>query len=370
MFKLIKQDLKTQARTGVFSSRRGKFKTPSFFPVATQATVKGISPLQLKDIAIDGLLVNAYHLYLRPGTELIKRSGGLHTFMGFDKTIITDSGGYQIFSLADLRKVEDRGVSFQSHIDGKPIFLSPEDVIKIQLDLGSDIIVPLDECLHFPAKLSDIEASVKRTIDWAKKSKDYFCANSKDRVLIFGIIQGSTDLSLRKQCLERITELRFDGLCIGGLSVGEPRNLRYNILSFISKFADKQLIRYLMGSGRPEEIIEAVSCGVDLFDCVVPSRFGRTGTAFSSQGEVVVRDAPAANDLGPLDKQCSCYTCQNFSRAYLRHLIKAKEMLGLQLVTYHNIFWYKQFMDKIREAISKGKFAEFKQDFLAEYRQK
>lgn len=367
MFELIKQDSLTKARLGIFRSAQGEFTTPAFFPVATQGAVKGISPRQLKEIGTDGLLTNAYHLYLRPGAELIKRSGGLHAFMNFDKTIITDSGGYQIFSLARLRKVEDRGVTFQSHVDGKTIFLSPEAVIRTQLDLGSDIVVPLDECLPYPADLSAIAKSVKRTLDWAEKSRDYFMLNHKKGVLFFGIIQGSTDFSLRQECLEGIVGLEVDGLCLGGLSVGEPCDLRYNILSFISENVPSRLLRYLMGSGKPPEIIEAVASGIDLFDCVVPTRFGRTGTAFTGKGELVVRNAPCAGELTPLDQECGCYVCRDFTRAYLRHLINVREMLGVQLVTYHNIYWYRNFIERIRKAIREDKFSQFKSEFLAEY---
>lgn len=368
MFKIIKQDATSQARLGTFTSGHGQFATPAFFPVATQGAVKGLTSKDLSDIATDGLLTNAYHLYLRPGSELIRKSGGLHAFMNFDKTIITDSGGYQIFSLARLRKVTDSGVIFQSHIDGKSIKLTPEDVIRIQLDLGSDIVVPLDECVKFPVERSLAAESVQRTIDWAKKSKVYFQANSSKKTLFFGIIQGSIYPDLRKQCLEAISDLGLDGLCIGGLSVGEPHDLRYNILSFISEFAQKNLLRYFMGSGKPPEIIEAVSLGVDLFDCVGPTRYGRTGIAFTSKGEIVVRNAPYIDDFSSLDKKCQCYTCKNFSRAYLRHLINVKEMLGVQLVSYHNIFGYKKFIERIRQAIKDYNFSQFKKDFLAEYK--
>ncbi|MBU2250901.1 MAG: tRNA guanosine(34) transglycosylase Tgt, partial [Candidatus Omnitrophica bacterium] len=343
MFKLIKQGKATQARLGNFSSRRGSFNTPAFFPVATQGAVKGLSPRELDEAGVDGLLMNAYHLYLRPGTEIIKQSGGLHAFIGFDKTIITDSGGYQIFSLARLRKVSDSGVTFQSHLDGKSIFLSPEDVMKIQLDLGSDVIVPLDECLKFPSEYEAADSSVRRTLDWAKKSKDYLAAQNSDKVLFFGIIQGSTYQDLREKCLKSLINLEVDGFCIGGLSVGEGEDLRYNILSFISENAPAGYLRYFMGSGKPPEILMAIDKGVDLFDCVVPSRYGRTGTAFTDEGEIVVRNAPYSNDSTPLDKECSCYVCRNFSRAYLRHLVNIKEMLGVRLLTYHNIFWYQQF---------------------------
>ena len=365
MFKIVKEDTKTKARLGEFSTNHGGLATPSFFPVATQAAVKGLSPKELESIGIDGLLVNAYHLYLRPGTEVIKKSGGLHKFMGFDKTIITDSGGYQIFSLERLRKISDEGVQFQSHVDGNTVFLTPEDVIQIQLDLNSDVVVPLDECVKYPCSYDDSKRAVKRTLDWAKKSKEYFSQNNKKNNLFFGIIQGSTYNDLRKECLEGLLPLGLDGVCIGGLSVGEPEDLRYNILSFIHDNLDKRYIRYFMGYGKPRDILEAVSLGIDLFDCVIPTRFGRTGTAFTKKGEIVVRNAPYINDLAPLDEECQCYCCRNFSRAYLRHLINVKEMLGIQLITYHNVFWYKNFMDQIKIAISEDRFLEFKKEFLA-----
>jgi queuine tRNA-ribosyltransferase len=368
MFKVIKEDKDTYARSGTFKTRRGSFATPSFFPVATQATVKGLSPRELSDIGVDGLLVNAYHLFLRPGTDIIKKCGGLHKFMGFDKPIITDSGGYQIFSLERLRKVSDEGVEFQSHVDGKTFFLSPEEVIRIQLDLDSDIVVPLDECVKFPATYEQAKKAVGRTIDWAKKSKDYFDKTKKNGNLLFGIVQGSTYNDLRGECLESISELDLAGLCIGGLSVGEPPDLRYNVLSFIHDNADKRYLRYFMGYGRPRDIVEAVSLGVDLFDCVVPTRFGRTGTAFATEGKIVVRNSAYSQDLAPLDKECDCYTCKNFTRAYLRHLINVKEVLGVQLITYHNVHWYRNLMIRIREAINQEKFLEFKKDFLANFK--
>jgi len=370
MFKLIKEDKKTKARRGIFTAGHGSFHTPSFFPVATQAAVKGLSPFELSEIEVNGLLVNAYHLYLRPGTKVIKKSGGLHSFMGFDKTIITDSGGYQIFSLEHLRKVTDEGVKFQSHVDGKLIFLTPEEVIRIQLDLNPDIIVPLDECVKFPASHEVAKKAVKRTIDWLLRSKAYFDKNNKNGNLFFGIVQGSTYNDLRKECLDAIASLDLDGVCLGGLSVGEPQDLRYNTLSFITDNIDAKYLRYLMGYGRPTEILEAVSRGIDLFDCVIPTRYGRTGTAFTEEGPIVVRNAPYADDLGPLDNNCACYTCCNFTRAYLRHLINVSEMLGVQLISYHNVAWYKDLMTNIREAIEQGRFSEFKKAFLKKYKDK
>lgn len=367
MFKIIKEDKTTKARLGVFKSRHNEFPTPSFFPVATQAAIKGLTSRDLEDVGVEGLLVNAYHLYLRPGVNVIKKSGGLHKFMNFHKTIITDSGGYQIFSLEKLRKVNDDGVEFQSHVDGTSIFLTPQDVIKIQLDLNSDVCVPLDECVKFPAEREYTQAAMKRTIDWAAKSKDFFEENKGGGNLFFGIIQGGSYLDLRKECLDEIVKLGVDGLCLGGLSVGEPADLRYNIVSFIQENADKRYLRYFMGYGMPPDILEAVDRGIDLFDCIIPTRFGRTGTAFTAQGTIVVRNSPYINDQQPLDSGCGCYVCRNFSRAYLRHLINVKEMAGVQLLTYHNVFWYKSFMDKIRKAIEEDRFVEFKKEFTDKF---
>ncbi|MBN2120670.1 MAG: tRNA guanosine(34) transglycosylase Tgt [Candidatus Omnitrophica bacterium] len=370
MFRLIKQSSDAKARLGVFKSRKNEFATPAFFPVATQAAVKGLSASDLDQVGIDGLLVNAYHLYLRPGVEVIEASGGLHSFMGFEKTIITDSGGYQIFSLRHLRKVTDKGAEFQSHIDGKTIFLSPEEVIRIQLVLGSDVVVPLDECVKFSAPFEEVASACSRTIEWAKRSKDFFGKNGKKDVLFFGIIQGGIFADLRKKCLQELSGLDVDGFCIGGLSVGEPEDLRYNIISFLEKESDRKYLRYFMGFGRPPEVLEAVERGIDLFDCVIPTRFGRTGTAYTNEGRIVVRNSPFAKDQSPLDPDCPCYVCKKFSRAYLRHLVNSKEILGIQLLTFHNVFWYKNFMVRIREAISQDRFREFKKEFLSRFKEK
>ena len=367
MFRIEQEGLDTDARVGVFTTKAGSFDTPSFFPVATQGAVKGLSPKELSEIGIDGLLVNAYHLYLRPGIKVIKECGGLHSFMGFDKTIITDSGGYQIFSLQGSRKVSDDGVQFQSHIDGKMCFLTPEDIIQIQIDLGSDIIVPLDECVSFLSDYCKVEKAVYRTIDWATKSKAYFNEHNDGKQLFFGIVQGGIYQDLREQCLKGLMKLELDGLCVGGLSVGEPSDLRYNTFSFIHKNVDKRYLRYFMGYGLPEDILEAVSLGADLFDCIIPTRYGRTGTAFTWSGKIIVRNAQYAKDKKPLDEQCSCYTCCNFSRAYLRHLINAGEMLGVQLLSFHNVFWYKNFMAEIRSAIKNNRFSKFKDGCLDKF---
>ena len=368
MFKIVKKDKDSKARTGVFETSHNSLTTPSFFPVATQAAVKGLNIREIEEIGIDGLLVNAYHLYVRPGTEVIKKCGGLHKFMGFNKTIITDSGGYQIFSLEKLRKVTDEGVSFQSHVDGKPLFLAPEDVIQIQLDLKSDVAVPLDECVKYPVSYEEAQIACDRTIAWAAKSKVFFDANNSGKQLFFAISQGSVHKDLRKKCLDSLLDLKIDGLCVGGLSVGEPADLRYNTLDFISQYAGDDKLRYFMGYGLPHDILEAVSFGVDLFDCVVPTRFARTGTVFTNEGVLVVRNSPYINDERPLDSECLCYVCKNFSRAYLRHLVNVNEILAVNLLAYHNIFWYKHFMDNIKKAIEEDRFLQFKKEFLSHFK--
>ena len=367
MFSIIKECQNTRARLGYFVTSHGAVETPAFFPVATQAAVKGLSSKELDEIGISGLLANAYHLYLRPGVDIIEQSGGIHKFMGFYGPIITDSGGYQVFSLSRLRKVSDKGVTFQSHIDGSRHFLSPEDVMDIQLRLGANVIVPLDECVKNPADKFYASRALDRTLKWARISRGIFARSKKRNVMFFGIIQGSTFNDLRERSIEEITSLDVDGIAIGGLSVGETENERYNVLSFISKKLKKEYIRYFMGYGKPIDIVEAVERGIDLFDCIIPTRFARTGTAFTDKGKLVVRNASFANDISPLDENCNCYVCRNFSRSYLRHLVNTKEILGVQLLTYHNVWWYNNFMAKIRESIRKNRFKEFKEDFLTRF---
>src|SRR4030042_1171050 len=311
MFKLIHQDKNSQARLGKLVTARGEIDTPCFMPVGTQGTVKALSPQELKESGAQVVLSNAYHLFLRPGIEVIKKAGGLHQFMSWRKPILTDSGGYQIFSLALLRKVNDKGVEFQSHIDGLKHFLTPEDVIQIQHDLGSDIVMPLDDCVHYPCSKDQASVAMKRTIDWARRSKE--CAahspqSTANGQLLFGIVQGATYEDLRKECAERLMEINFDGYALGGVSVGEPRNLRYNIVNFVLRFLPSDKSRYLMGVGLPEDIIEAAESGIDMFDCVGPTRYGRDGTAFTSDGKMTVRNSPFIEDYRPLDKRCGCYT--------------------------------------------------------------
>ena len=363
-FKLIQEDKAGRARSGKLRTPRGEMDTPVFMPVGTQATVKTLSPKDLEECGAQIVLSNAYHLFLRPGMEVIKKAGSLHDFMGWQKPILTDSGGYQIFSLALLRKINDKGVEFQSHIDGFRHILTPEDVVGIQRDLGSDITMVLDDCVHYPCEKDYARTAMERTIDWAKRSKK---AKDKNKQLLFGIVQGATYEDLRKECAQRLIELDFDGYAIGGLSVGEPKNLMYNMAQICLEQLPKDKPRYMMGVGLPEDIVEAVDLGVDMFDCVAPTRYGRNGTAFTSTGKMTVRNATYTEDFTPLDQACSCYTCKNFSRAYLRHLFNTGEILGLRLVSLHNVHFYLDLMRNIRSAIAGGRFAEFRNSFKNSY---
>ena len=370
MFTLIAKDKNSQARIGKLFTAHGEIDTPCFMPVGTQGTVKTLSPAELEDSGAQIILANAYHIFLRPGLEVIKKAGGLHKFMSWPKSLLTDSGGYQIFSLALLRKVSDAGVEFQSHIDGMKHFFTPETVVQIQTDYGSDIIMPLDECVHYPCAKDYAEVAMSRTIDWAKRSKtaiNGYRAASQKQNLLFAIIQGSTYEDLRRECAKALTEIDFDGFAIGGVSVGEPQDLRYNITHLVASMLPEGRPRYLMGVGMPQEILESVGMGIDMFDCVIPTRYGRNGTAFTSIGKLTVRNSPYIEDLKPLDPKCSCYTCKNFSRSYLRHLFNTQELLGLRLVTLHNVHFYLELMRKAREAIRQDKFTEFKKEFLNNY---
>ncbi|MGD0336962.1 MAG: tRNA guanosine(34) transglycosylase Tgt [Candidatus Omnitrophota bacterium] len=370
MFKLIHKDKHTKARLGKVSTAHGEIDTPCFMPVGTQGTVKTLSPKELNEGGAQIMLCNTYHLFLRPGPKVITGAGGLHKFISWDKPILTDSGGYQIFSLALLRKVNDNGVEFQSHIDGLKHFFTPENVIDIQAGFGSDIVMPLDECVQYPCIKDHAEIAMKRTLNWARRSKE-FIANSPGsrdkKQLLFGIVQGATYEELRKECAGELVEIGFDGYAIGGVSVGEPKNLRYNIVQFSADLLPQGSPRYLMGVGLPEDIIEGVESGVDMFDCVVPTRYGRNGSAFTSIGKMTIRNAPYIEDFSGLDPDCSCYTCTHFSRAYLRHLFNTDEILGLRLVSLHNIHFYLELMRKAREAINQDRFREFKKEFLSKY---
>ncbi len=367
-FQLLKTDHKTKARLGILTTSHGKLETPFFMPVGTNATVKGLSSLDLKEMGSGIVLSNTYHLYLRPGMEVIKHYGGLHGFMNWDRVILTDSGGYQVFSLSKLRKMSDQGVEFQSHIDGSKHLFTPEKVMEIENILGSDMIMPLDECAPFPCDREMAEESVRRTTQWAMRSKEAFAGLPDRGQLLFGIIQGSTYADLRELSARQITGIGFSGYAIGGVSVGESVPLMFTAIDQTMPYLPADHPRYLMGIGLPDQIVRAVGEGIDMFDTVIPTRYGRHGSAFTRKGRIIILNAEFTKDLRPLDEQCGCQVCQNFSRGYLRHLIKAGEILGLRLVSYHNVHFYIQLLVDIRKAIKAGSFAEFQKDFLAAYR--
>lgn len=374
MFRIIAKDKHTKARSGELATPHGVVQTPAFMPVGTQGTVKTLSARELRDCHLQIVLSNAYHLYLRPGPQIIKEAGGLHKFMGWDGPILTDSGGYQVFSLTTLSKVAEDGVEFQSHIDGSRHFLSPEAVVGLQKDMRSDIMMPLDECVHYPCEQDYAQQAAKRTIEWAKRSKKAFDEGDLKRQdsyrqQLFGIVQGSTYLDLRKECADKLIEIGFDGYAIGGVGVGEPEELIAEVAEFTTNLLPQDKLRYLMGVGEPPDLFEAVFYGTDLFDCVVPTRNGRNGTAFTKSGKLMLRNARYRNDYRPIDQNCDCYTCRTYSRAYIRHLFNADEILGLRAVSLHNLYFYAQMMREIRDSIGRGNFLEFKKQFIAGYAQ-
>jgi len=364
-FKVTHIDKTSAARCGTMQLEHGVVETPVFMPVGTQGSVKTLAPRELDEAGATIILGNAYHLFLRPGLDIIKEAGGLHRFMNWDRPILTDSGGYQIFSLALLRKIRDEGVEFQSHLDGNRHFLAPEDVVDIQHTLGSDILMPLDECVAYPTSQDLAEKALARTTVWARRSRERW--HSTGRGALFGIVQGSTYEDLRERSAAELKAIGFQGYALGGLSVGEPQDLMYNILRFSVPHLPAGSPRYLMGVGLPEDILEAVSLGIDMFDCVVPTRYGRNGTAFTSRGKVTVRNGTFARDLTPLDPACGCYCCQNFTKSYLRHLFNAGEILGLRLVSFHNVYFFVGLLAKARQAVREGRFADFRRDFEREY---
>lgn len=365
-FTIIHQDKDSRARAGILRTLHGVVKTPAFMPVGTQATVKTLSAQELLDCKIQIVLSNAYHLFLRPGREVVKQAGGLHRFMRWEGPILTDSGGFQVFSLALLRKITEKGVEFQSHIDGSKHFLTPEDIIEAQLDLGSDILMPLDECVHYPAARDYVQQSIKLTGNWARKSKEVFCQREgQDNLLLFGIVQGSTYPDLRKQAAQELLEIDFSGYAVGGISVGEPEELKFEILEYTLKFLPEEKPRYAMGIGTPLDIFKAVQMGVDMFDCVMPTRHARNGTAFTRSGKIVLRNASYTRDYRTIEQDCECFACRNnYTRAYIRHLVNADEILGIRLVSLHNVYFYAMLMQRIREAIQQNRFLEFKKEFL------
>ena len=363
-FDVLKSDRSTGARTGLIRTEHGTARTPAFMTVGTQGTVKALSPRELKEAGAEIVLGNTYHLYLRPGPDTVARAGGLAAFMSWDGLTLTDSGGFQIFSMTDLTKISRDGVTFRSHLDGSEHFLTPEMVVEIQGKIGADVIMVLDECTGYPLSYDKARKSAELTIGWAERSRKAFDDLGLGRgQAIFGIIQGSTYETLRKRCADSLVAIGFDGYAIGGLSVGEPKSAMFEMVSVSTDLLPVERPRYLMGVGFPEDIVECVARGVDMFDCVMPTRNARNGSLFTSKGKVVVKNAAYANDFSPVDPECDCYTCRNFSRAYLRHLFNAGELLAPNLATLHNVTYYQRLMKDIREAIAHGGFSEWRDAF-------
>ncbi len=369
-FRIVRKDRLTKARAAVLKTAHGKIQTPVFMPVGTQATVKTITPEELEKLRAQIILNNTYHLYLRPGHELVKTAGGLHQFMAWHKPILTDSGGYQVFSLTELNKITAEGFKFRSHVDGSKHFFSPEKVIEIQRDLGSDIMMVLDECTPYPCDYSYAKRSNKLTVEWARKSSDAFKASQPRHgyeQAIFAIVQGSTFADIRRESAQALVEMDFPGYAIGGLSVGEPKPAMYDMTAVCTEILPENKSRYLMGVGKPQDLLEGIERGIDMFDCILPTRNGRNGTVFTSHGPISIKNAKHRDQFMPLDEECDCYTCRTFSRAYLRHLFQAKELLILRLLSYHNLHFYIRLMEKTRKAILQGKFSEWKNEFLEKY---
>ena len=357
------------ARTGRIAMRRGEIRTPAFMPVGTAASVKAMKPEAVRDTGADVILGNTYHLMLRPGAERVAKLGGLHAFMNWPRPILTDSGGYQVMSLADLRKLTEEGVEFRSHIDGSKHMLSPERSMEIQRLLGSDIVMAFDECPRTDRPRDEIAASMELSMRWARRSRDAFDAGGEHAAgsALFGIQQGALDEDLRRQSAEALREIGFDGYAIGGLAVGEGQEAMFATLDFAPGMLPEDAPRYLMGVGKPDDLVGAVERGVDMFDCVLPTRSGRNGQAFTWAGPLNLRNARHAEDPAPLDERCPCSACADYSRAYLHHLVKAGEMLGAMLLTEHNLTFYQQLMQAMREAIGQGRFAAFASDFRRGY---
>ncbi len=361
-FQIESRDPGTAARCATLQTPRGPIRTPVFMPVGTQATVKTLTPRDVRDTDTQILLCNAYHLAMRPGEQLIKDLGGLHRFMAWDGPILTDSGGYQIFSLEGLARVREEGVLFQSHFDGAWIDLSPERATRIQNDLGADIIMALDECVGFPCEREVARQAMQRSVRWAARCK---AAHARPDQALFGIVQGATYPDLRLECCRGLVEIGFPGYAVGGVSVGEGPALLREVLGYTLPALPDERPRYVMGVGLPEDILECIALGVDMFDCVLPTRNGRSGWAFTRAGRVKIRNLQYRDDPRPVDERCRCYACRNFSRAYIRHLFNVDEILGLKLLTIHNIFFYNQLVREAREAIQAGRYPAFKDEVLA-----
>lgn len=363
-YKLIKQCPHTGARAGRIHTPHGSFDTPIFMPVGTQASVKTLAPEELKEMGAGIILSNNYHLFLRPGSKLVKEAGGLHKFMNWDRAILTDSGGFQVFSLGDLRKISEEGVTFRSHIDGSKKFLSPEIATQSQMDLGADIIMAFDECVPYPADFKYTRESMELTLRWAQRCKDTMTNPNQG---LFGIVQGGMYKDLRIECANRLVDMDFPGYAVGGLSVGEPKELMYEMLDITLEHLPQNKARYLMGVGTPDCLVEGVMRGIDMFDCVYPTRVARNGTAMTWNGRLVIKNAQYEHDFHPIDEHCNCYTCRNYSRAYIRHLVRVNEIFGLRLLTIHNLHFLIDFMRQMRQSIMEDRFPEFYRKFTANF---
>ncbi len=359
-FHILHKDESTGARTGIIETSRGRIETPAFMPVGTQGTVKALSPEDLIDAGAQIILSNTYHLYLRPGHEIVEKLGGIHRFMNWNRPVLTDSGGYQVYSLAKLRKITEEGVTFQSHIDGSSHFIGPRESMAIQKALGSDIVMAFDECAPYPSDFEYVQNSVRFTNAWAKVCLDQGLGIEQN---LFGIVQGGMYRDLREESAKELVKMDFAGYALGGLSVGEDKETRERVIAETVRFLPEERPRYLMGVGKPEDILEAVLLGVDMFDCVMPTRNARNGTLFIDSGRIVIKNSEYREDGAPLDENCGCYTCRNYSRAYLRHLFIANELLAYRLNSIHNIYYYIHFMDRIKNAINDNKILEFKTKF-------
>ncbi len=364
-YELHKKDGKTGARAGLLHTTHGVIETPVFMPVGTQATVKTISPEELAELGAEIILSNTYHLHIRPGERIVQNAGGLHKFMNWNKPILTDSGGFQVFSLSERRKITEDGVHFANHLSGEKLFISPEKAIEIQNALGADIIMAFDECAPYPAEYVYVKRSTEMTTRWAKRCKE--AHRTTDQQGLFGIVQGGMYRDLRLESADSLIDLDFPGYAIGGLSVGEPRELMNEVLAYTVPILPENKPRYLMGVGDPLSLFDGVMAGIDMFDCVLPTRIARNGTTMTSSGKVVIRNAIYAEDYRPLDEECDCYTCRNYSRAYIRHLLKADEIMGLRLTTYHNLYFLVHLMKNIRKAIVEDRLSEYKKEFFAKY---
>ncbi|WP_408007059.1 tRNA guanosine(34) transglycosylase Tgt [Pseudalkalibacillus sp. A8] len=361
----IKTCKQSGARLGKVHTPHGMFETPVFMPVGTLATVKTMSPEELDEMGAGIILSNTYHLWLRPGHDIVREAGGLHKFMNWDGAILTDSGGFQVFSLSDLRKITEEGVHFRNHLSGEKLFLTPEGAMDIQNALGSDIMMAFDECPPYPAEYSYMKQSVERTSRWAGR-----CLEAHQRPGeqgLFGIVQGGEYEELRKQSAKDLVSLDFPGYAVGGLSVGEPKDVMNRVLEFTTPWLPDDKPRYLMGVGSPDSLIDGAVRGIDMFDCVLPTRIARNGTCMTSEGRLVVRNAKYSRDFRPLDENCDCYTCRNYSRAYIRHLVKSSETFGFRLTTYHNLYFLLKLMERVRQAIREDRLLDFREEFFEQY---